>query len=339
MALRFLESFDHYTALTQKWTSVSGTPSIGAAYARTGAAGLRLYGTAPNVILTLDNQGTWIVGFAFRNPAIGVLSTILSIVDSGSYQSRLYLQADGRLQIVRGATTVATSIGSLMSNVYYYIEFKHIILNAGGTLEVRVDGGVWATFAGDTQETANAFANQIVLGAAANDANIHYDDLYILDGVDQSIADPNSPPNNDYWGNTQVECRVPNGVGNYAEWLTLVGAATHWQAVNEVPPNEDTSYVADAVLNSRDTYAFQDLSVVSATIPGIQVLMRARMTAAGVANIARLYRRAGVDNQGADVVLQTTYKYILEIMGGDPIGVANWTVAAINSGEWGARVR
>jgi len=227
--------------------------------------------------------------------------------------------------------------------VYYYIEFKHIIDNVAGLLEVRVDGVVWATFTGDTQATGNATADLIRLGstgdAAGAGANIDWDDHYILDGVDQSIADPNSPPNNDYWGNTQIECLVPTAPGNYAEWTTLVGAPTHWQAEDEVPPDEDTSYVESATLDQRDTYNFLNLSVVSATIPGIQILMRARTTLAGADNIARLYRNAGTDDQGADNVLQTSYAYHREILGGDPVAAGPWSVANVNSMEMGAVVR
>jgi hypothetical protein len=262
-------------------------------------------------------------------------------LDAGTIQGALRFNPDGTFSLTRGGVVVATSINSLMAGVFYYIEFKHIIDNVAGLLEVRVDGAVWATFAGDTQTTANARANGIVVGGIGNLGGPvwDFDDLYILDGVDQSIADPNSPPNNDYWGNTQIQCIVPTAPGNYTEWTTLVGAPTHWQAEDEVPPDEDTSYVESATVDQRDTYNFGDLAVVSATIPGIQILMRARTTLAGVANIARLYRRAGVDSQGADNVLQTSYNYHREILGGDPIAAGAWTVANVNAAEFGARVR
>jgi hypothetical protein len=296
-------------------------------------------GNGERVIQTIDNQDTWILGFAFRGDAIAG-RTICQTLDAGTTQGRLRLNGDGTLSVQRGTTTVATSTNSIITNVFYYIEFKHIIDNAAGLLEVRVDGAVWATFTGDTQATANAFANQIALGTTeATLQHYDFDDFYALDGVDQSIADPNSPPNNDYWGNTQIEALLPNGAGNYTEWTALVGAPTHWEAEDEVPPDEDTSYVESATLNHRDTYAFTNLSVVSATINGIQVLMRARETLAGAGNIARMYRNAGADDQGADIALQTSYNYHREIMGGDPIAAGAWTVANINAAQFGARVR
>jgi hypothetical protein len=332
MALRYLDSFDTYTTLLQRFTAGGGT--IAAAAARTGIAGLRDPGAASvaEASLTIDAQGTWIIGVAFRTSGFpGADTFILGNKDAGAFQGGLALRADGTLRLYRGGgTLLATSALSMLANTYYYVEFKHIIANAGGTMEVRVNGAVWATFAGDTQETANATANQIYLAGTASTDD--FDDLYVLDGT-------GAAPNNDYWGTTQIEAIVPSGAGNYTEFTTLVGAATHWQAVNEIPPNEDTSYVEAGVINQRDTFAFGNLTPTSATINGIQVSMRARATLAGALNIARMYRSGVTDNQGADVALTTSYVSILEIMATDPIAVAAWAVGAINGAEFGARSR
>lgn len=329
MALRRIDGFDHYTTVLQKWTAQNGAV-IGAAAARTGAQGMS-FGGGGWATLTIDAQGTWVIGVAFRTPAIG-LTSVLVTRDVAANQGSVRLNADGTLSLLRGAAVVATSVLTLLANVFYYVEFKHIILNAGGTLEVRVDGAVWATFAGDTQETVNPTANVIMVGIAGGGLTHHYDDLYILDGT-------GAAPNNDYQGNSQVEAIVPVGVGNYTEWTTLVGAPTHWQAEDEIPPDEDTSYVESATLDQRDTYVMGNITPASATINGIQVLMRARTTLAGAAEIARLYRNAGVDSQGADIALQTTYNYAIEVLELDPITAAAWTVARINSLEMGAVVR
>ncbi len=338
MALRFCDSFDHYTTVLQKWTGNSNS-IIQAAAARTGGYGLQMSaGATCTTTRTLDDQGQWIVGVAYRIAAIAA-TDILKTLDSGAEQGVVSLAGTGLLRVQRGGVIVATSVRSLIANVWYYIEFKHIINNVGGTLEVRVNGELWVTFNGDTQATGNAFANQIQLYRTTGVGTAQYDDLYILDGVDQSIADPNSPPNNDYWGDTQVEALVPTGAGAYTELATLFGAPTHWQAEDEIPPDEDTSYVEDSVVDRRDTYGLTNLSVVSATIPGIQILTRARKTAAGAANFARLYRNAAADDQGGDLALSESYMYFREILGGDPIAAGLWTVANINSMEMGFRVR
>ncbi len=341
MALRFLDSVDHYNTPTQKWTTSGSNVIIAAGGARTGAQGLRFnngYASSSWLQLTLDAQQTWIIGFAFRTPSAPSGSADLcSTFDGATKQCAVQLNPDMTLRLVRGGTPLATSTRALSLNTFYYIEFKNIIADAGGLTEVRVNEEVWATFNGDTQNTANPFANALRLkgdaGPSGTTINLDYDDIYILDGT-------GGAPNNDYWGDTQIEAKVPDGAGFYTEWATLVGAATHWQAVNEVPPNEDTSYIADSLLDVRDTFTFQDLSLISAQINGIQVLIRAREDVAGGVTIARMYRNAGVDNQGADTPINTSYAYyIREIMESDPIAAGPWTVGNINSAEFGVRVR
>jgi hypothetical protein len=336
MSLRFLDSYDHYTNLGQKYTATKGA-TINAGSARTGIQGLQLSGVAsPNATLTLTPQQTWILGFGFRVHGIsGSYQTICGVLDAGTEQVSLRVLSDYTLQLSRAGVALATSLYSIMVGLYYFIEFKVRIADVGGIAEVRVNESTWATFNGDTQNTANPTANQIQLGGSGGLAapDLRYDDLYVLDGV-------GGPPNNDYWGQTQIECLKPNGNGFYTQWATLVGAATHWQAVSEVPPDEDTSYVADSTVGNRDTYTLQDLSLVSAQINGIQVLIRAREdTAAGTA-IRRVYRNAGVDNVGPDVILDTGYAYyIREILETDPVAAGPWTVPNINSAEIGCEVR
>jgi len=53
-----------------------------------------------------------------------------------------------------------------------------------------------------------------------------------------------------------------------------------------------------------------------------------------------MYRNAGVDNQGADVNINTGYhNWIREILAADPIIGGEFTIDRINSAEFGFRVR
>jgi len=333
MACRMLESFDTFTTLTERWDFLSGgNTQVLAAAARTGIAGLR---SGDHYIQkNLTAQGTWVTGFAYRTSNVLDAVSLFRDVDGATVQGALQQNALSQFEVLRGATVVATSTLLITLNVFYYLEFKHIIANAGGTLEMRVNGAVWATFTGDTQQTANPTADRVALGPAAvvEGATRDFDDFYLYDGT--------GAINNDYAGDSQIERMLPTGAGTYTEFTNLVGAATHWQAVNEVPPNGDTSYAEATVLNQRDTFALGNVTPTSATIPAIQMSMRIRKTAAGALNAARMYRStAGVDNQGADIALSTSYVSILEVLELEPVGAVAWTVADVNGMEAGARAR
>lgn len=323
MVARYVDSFDTYTTITERWTSTDGG-SFDNVIFRTGIQSFR----PNNTRLTLNAQGTWIVGGAFYFAAIGARRGVATI-DAGTVQGEWRLSAAGRIELYRGGTLLATGTTVLLAATFYYIEFKHIILNAAGTLEVRINGSVEVTFAGDTQETANATAEQI--GLLDTSASIRVDDFYIYDGTGAA--------NNNYAGDSQIEAELPDGAGAATAWTTVVGAGTHWQAVNEVPPNGDTSYVESDTADQIDEYTFTNLTPTSATIPTIQVSMRARKTQAGALNIARMYRSGVTDNQGANVALNTSYTTILEIMETDPVAVGAWTVANLNAAQFGARSR
>ena len=325
MALRYADSFDGYTTLSERWTTASGT--ITAAAARTGAAGLR---DPANQALTktIDAQGTWIVGFAYR---VAVLdgSVILRTGDTdvvANCQGRVIVNADGTIALHRGdgTTLLATSTLSLLPNVFYYIEVKHIILNAGGTFEVRVNGAVWVTFTGDTQHTANATANIINLNSSSGQTE-DFDDLYINDGQ--------GSVNNDYLGEVQIEYLACNADGNSEQWTPSAGS--NFQNVDEAAPDDDTTYNSPSTEGNKDTFGIANISLAAATIPAIQVIIRARKESAGTANIQRVYRSGGSENNGASFNPSTSYATQLEIMETDPIAVGAWTIANLNASEFG----
>jgi hypothetical protein len=92
-------------------------------------------------------------------------------------------------------------------------------------------------------------------------------------------------------------------------------------------------------VNQKSTYALTALTPTTGTIDCINVIMRAKLDAAGTGYIARLIRSNGVDSQGADVGLDVSAKTIQEIIETDPSGGAAFTVARINALQAGAVVR
>ena len=324
MACRYLDSFDTYTTLAERWTTPNGC-EINAAAARTCIAGMRYSGSAQSVCTTtLNAQGTWIIGFAFRITTMAGY-TLARTLDAANLQGTLALNATGTLTVSGGAVT-ATSILTLLANVWYYIEFKHIIANAAGTLEVRVNGAVWATVAGDTQTTGNATADQISLNTPAGaSTGAHYDDLYIFDGT--------GAINNDYAGEVQIEYLACNADGNSEQWTPSAGS--NFQNVDEAAPDDDTTYNSTSTEGNKDTFGMANISIAAATIPAIQVIIRARKESAGTANIQRVYRSGVSENNGASFNPSTSYATQLEIMETDPIALGAWTVTNLNAAEMG----
>jgi hypothetical protein len=332
MSLRFIDSFDHYTTLAHKYDSAfnNGTLQIAAGHARTGANGLRMTGGFTRVIKNLDAQGTWFLGFGINLESLSNLLELCCTYDGIAVAAQGYLRVQattGKILLVRGdGTVLATSTLALVTGQYYFIEFKHVIANAGGVMEARVNGVVWATFTGDTQNTANATADMIVLGSISGQhTEQKCDDFYVCDG--QGAA------NNNYLGDIQVHCMLPDGAGNYTQFTPSAGS--NFQNVDDAAPDDDTTYNSEATEGEADTYTFSDIPIATGTVHGIQIAIRARKESAGTASMQRRYRRSGTDNDGASFNPNTTYGTQLEIVEQDPIAAGAWTITNLNGSEFG----
>jgi hypothetical protein len=60
MALRFVDSFDHYLTadLTEKWTNLISTPAISSGNGRRGTSALSTVASSRGAAKTLDSQAT-----------------------------------------------------------------------------------------------------------------------------------------------------------------------------------------------------------------------------------------------------------------------------------------
>lgn len=337
MALRFLDSFDHYTTPSQKYGFAADAPTIVAAAARHGIAGMRfdaVNGNHANAVgIELGQQQQWVMGFYVRfNAFPGTISDFVSINDAAlATQGNARINSTGNIVLTcAGAPGGVTSANRFLLHVWYYVEFKLFVDNVVGLWQARVNGVQWVTFSGDTQSNIHAYATRLYVGTQQNTWNLDIDDYYILDGT--GLA-----PNNDYWGFTDVSALMPSEGGFYTQFATVFGAAFHFLAVNEIPPNEDASYVDDGTAGHKDSYTMQDLPNTAA-IKGVQVLHRGKVAGGGAINFQRLYRRAATDNLGGVTALAAAYAYYREIMETDPIAAAPWTVANINAAEFGQAV-
>jgi hypothetical protein len=241
------------------------------------------------------------------------------------------------MTVKRGAPNVGTALETgtqvISQDVWHCLEIWIYVDNDAGTGRVvtKVDGTQDIDYTGDTQATANANvrAFRLMYYSATRFSMGFLDDI--------AINDTAGAVNNSWIGRGGIHGIVPDGVGNYTD-LHAQGHANAWDCISEVPP-DDADYVYDDVVDQKSTYALTALVPATGTIDCINVIMRAKLDAAGAGNIARLIRSNGTDSQGADVGLDATAKTITEIIETDPSGGGAWTIARVNALEAGAVVR
>lgn len=342
MTLLYLDSFDHYTTLLDKWTFAGGVggQSISAGNGRAGTAALARAYTNAGYIMSRPFPATdvIVVGFAFKmnvQPADALQLPYIPhfVSDTGNPEITLFFLQNHTLQIRRGvALTGAPNSGTLLATgtiplaigAWYYVEIKLFCDNAG-TCEVKVNGVTDINFAGDTLNVSANLTNLAFGGA--NACQVFYvDDLYICD---DSGAD-----NNDFLGDLRVDALLPDGVGNSSDFTPSAGA--NWQCVDENPPNDDADYVEEATINDHDTYTFENTPIAAGTLYGLQQAVYARKDDAGFRTLKGMIRSGGADYEGTDLhPLSDSYLYFLEIFEQDPDTAAAWLVAGLNAGEFG----
>jgi hypothetical protein len=221
--------------------------------------------------------------------------------------------------------------GLLVLNQWTCIEMWYLVANApNGRVVVKQDGVIIIDYTGDTQQTGLTEIKVLRLGRPVEYGFEGYVD-------DLAVNDTAGAVNNSWIGRGGIYPVFPEGVGAYTD-LHAFGHANPWDCISEVPP-DDADYVYDDTVDQKSVYAMSALVPTTGTIACINVIMRAKLDAAGTGNIARLIRSNGVDSQGADVGLDTSPKTIQENIETDPSGGGAWTIARVNALEAGAVVR
>jgi hypothetical protein len=339
MTLLFCDSFDHYATaqIPLKWLAGSNATIVAAG--RNGTKALQIQGSDNYCRMAFPGGAiaTAIVGFSLAMGGALATIPIAHFLSAGGIQCTLQLNsASGHIELRRGwnGPILATGAAVIRAGSTNYIEWKAAISTTVGASTVRVNGAVDLTAAAvNTANVGGTTADGFQFtGGGGGDGYIRqHDDFY--------LCDTNGAVNNDFLGDVRICALLPAGPGTYTEWDGLTGAATHWQAVNQATPDDDTSYVSDtlAIPGHRDTYAMASLPAgLSGTVPGVQVVTYARKDDAGVRTIAALVRSGGADAQGASANMGTTYAYRVSVFEADP-GAAAWSVAKVNAIEVGPK--
>jgi len=279
MSLVFMDGFDHYniSQMTRKWdneTSVTIDTSAG----RRGS-GCMIGGVATK---SLPALATYIFGFAFKQDTSSTgrrAGVMWAAFDGATRQCEIEVTANGGLLINRGTSTEIGRVGGGLfpAEEFQYWEISCTIGNSGN-ITIRLNGLEVFNETVDNQASGNATMDSFDVGLTS----CTLDDLYVLNTS-------GGAPHNTFLGDCQIETLFPDGDGNYTEFDTVVGSATHANNVDETPSDDDTTYNETATVNDRDTFTYGNLTALTGgmTIFGVQINTTAKKDDAG----AKTYRR------------------------------------------------
>ena len=334
MALKWVEGFESYSNLVnflQFRYPIFNVPSASFQPGRAIGNALQVNGTQ-FVTPTFTNAGQWIVGFAFKNVNLGTANINMPLVDIrdlSTAQVTLWFNPFTKLfGAMRGATVLSTGTFAITTGAWYYIEIKGTIDSAVGAVEIHVNTTVDSTFAGNTQVSANGYANNIGFrGPAAVGIGGSYqiDDFYINDG--SGIV------NNDFLGDMKVEPVNVVKADFYTTWGVNVVNTPNFECVQVL---NDGLYTQSNTPGQFDSFECSSLYKITGSIAGVSCNYWARNTDSTTHTIKSLIRIAGVDYlSAATTINDTAFKEFSIIWEQNPATVAAWIVAGVNGAEFG----
>lgn len=273
--------FETNNTTATEWNAASGTFALDTGTVHSGVYSMRynLSAQQGNVTRTVATQtsGThyyrWFRRWAtlpasatpslFENSGSGGTTARVLIVGGGSPVLRLNNNTTG---------TNADMTTVLTTGVWYRIELAHTLLDAGGSMELRLysdmDASPLETVSITGEDTLRTNVSSFLVGsAAANSTQDFYDDDIVVNHTAAS-------PFNTWVGPSNIALAVP-GANDSTAW-TATGAgctgAGNYDCVNDEPgtPDDATTYNTHATANGEDRLG---LATLPAEIPSDAVMI------------------------------------------------------------------
>jgi len=279
----------------------------------------------------LTANATMIVGLGYWWE-VDFSGMIFGLYEGATLGMNVRKEYGGELGVYRGSTQLAITSGlGLVTNTWYWIEFKTLCNNSTGTYELRVGGATKLSESGqNTKAGSNNYHNILrILGAGSG--RCRYDDIYVLDGSGSA--------NNDFLGSRKIIALCPNGdVAGYTDFTCSSGSA-HYALVDENPVNDDTDYVEDGTSGHKDLWDYPSLTGTGSNVSGIQINSMVRETDAASMTLNTLIKSGTAEDAGTgEVIASASYKTMRRISETDPNTGAAWTVSGVNAAQFGIKV-
>ncbi len=332
MSVLFMDSVDHYTTTVQtdeKWDAGSSISAVQAGQGRFGGAAIDLDGSFENLEFLVSDLTTIVMGGAVRMENIvdqmDQFSQLLVCDEAGVAVHISIGNNFGRVRVTRGlgnGTELEESTQQVFfSNTWHYIEAKVVLSNTVGSVFVDVDGIRIITLI--NQDTLNGGAGVIdrVQFRTLGTIEALWDDMYV--DTDTILGD------------SRCDLLMPDADGNYTEFGVTQGSGTHALNVDELTPDDDTTYNEGTGAAERDTFTMENLAAItSQTIHAVQHVNWAKFDPSAT-NFSPRFRISGSDFAGTLVALAAAYSYFFEVWNQDPNATAAWTESVINGLESG----
>ena len=337
MAWEFGDSFDFYnaqadmTAPGTMWSVVTGggfssTTRFGVGQSMDIGAS----GTNNRITNTFNNDTTLYVNLAYYlNAALPMNANIywgFAVSDGANKQVGVYWNGSGAIIVTAGeynAATLATWSSAYAAFQWNHYQFKFVINNTTGSVELRLNGATSDSFSLTGANTRNGSTNNYGnnLRFYGGSTNMFMDDFY---GFNDQGAQPNT-----WQGDVRAVQLMPNSDSSVT-WTKSTGASNN-SCVSELKEDGDTTYVSTNTANNVDLYGIAALATTPNAIINVVLKSFARMDDAGPHTYKQRLSSGGTTSDGSNLSLSTSYQWSWTNYLTDPHTSAAWTFAGVNA--------
>jgi len=192
----------------------------------------------------------------------------------GTQVAKLLLDTSGKLNFYVGDSLVSTGIYPFTDSYWHLIDM-HIAIGTSGSLQCKLDGVMDMQYFGDTRGNSQTEVDRIYF-----DSGFHlgFYPTHYFDDI--AMNDTSGSGDNIWCGDGHVELLKPNAEGDKLEWTPTSGS--HFQCVDDFPPNGDTDYVGTIYPNKQDMFHLTAFDDTNKIVRRVYSEMRARdMSAVG----------------------------------------------------------
>lgn len=328
----FIDSFDTSTDPLRWASSASAIQSGGRGGSwclRTGT-GTAGSGNAQSPALTAtDNR---IVGFGLQlNGGTTNVKTLAALRSGTTTHVDVRAQAinssgPATITVTRSGTLLGTATTLLQPYVWHHVCLKVSVADAGGRVILLLNGNEELNFTADTRNGTPTTIDNVYLAALGSTL---YDDFYTGTSDDTSASLADMP------GDVRVVDVKPVGPGGSTDFAPYP-SAPNWSRVNERLA-DDSAYVSSSTPGHKDLYDLGYDSTIT-DVYAVAPYMVARKSDVGP-RTARLVTKSGATEvEGSTVGLTAGYVHYSQMLDSDPNTGVEWTPAALEALQVGAKV-
>lgn len=330
---------------TLEWDTVyttTGTVSLETTVVRSGVYSLKLYGQGIGNCYVQHDLATPVselyvrVGFQFDTNNVENAAAI-SFLSASAELGSVYVGSDNVLHADIGGSDVATGSTTLQVDTWYLLEAWLKVDDSAGVFQVRLDGTSEISFSGDTKPGSETNIASMRSGGGvtwASTGTTYIDDI--------AINDTTGSVDNSWCGDGHVELYEADGAGDHTG-LSIGGSsppANNWQAVDDIPANDDTDYTYSSTPGDYDLYTVADTTDLSSVdIKRARVEARAKESVASTGTVALMVKTGGTEYTGSAQSLLTSYSLAFqEEWRLNPATGLAWTIAELDALQAGVKV-